>query len=169
MKFWFSSQKHSLKWFYNTLNSGISFFYSILRTPISIKIWTDNTSSPSSKCCKTWFDNLFDFKTKISPSQEPNEQFQQKNVAKKLFFWDIMFPLGDVTYPQIDQNAVSWKSAKKWPNFHKSTISSKMVVRGWYMTLFDHRDLLNSENRFGVVSPTYPVSPGRFTIFLDFF
>ena len=28
---------------------------------------------------------------------------------------------------------------------HKNTISSKMVIRGWYMTYFDHRDLLNSK------------------------
>ena len=52
---------------------------------------------------------------------------------------------------------------------HKNITSSKMVVRGWYMTHFDPRDLLNSKNRFGVVSATYPTSAGRFAIFLDFF
>ena len=37
------------------------------------------------------------------------------------------------------------------------------------MTLFDHRDLLNSEKMFGAVSPTFPTFPDRFVIFLDFF
>ena len=33
----------------------------------------------------------------------------------------------------------------KMPQLLKNIISSKMVVRGWSMTLFDYRDLLNSE------------------------
>ena len=52
---------------------------------------------------------------------------------------------------------------------HKNIASSKIVVRGWYMTLFDRRDLLNSGKMFGAVSPTFPTFPDRFVIFLDFF
>ena len=33
----------------------------------------------------------------------------------------------------------------KMAQLHKNTTSSKMVARGWYMTHFDRRDLLNSK------------------------
>ena len=33
----------------------------------------------------------------------------------------------------------------KMVQLHKNITSSKMVVRGWYMSNFDHRDLLNSK------------------------
>ena len=57
----------------------------------------------------------------------------------------------------------------KITQLHKNITSSKMVVRGWYMTHFDRRDLLNSKKKFGIVSTTYMTSPDRFAIFLDFF
>ena len=48
--------------------------------------------------------------------------------------------------------------------------SWKMVVRSWYMTHFDRRDLLKSKKKlFRIDSATYPASPARFSKFFDFF
>ena len=47
--------------------------------------------------------------------------------------------------------------------------SWKMVVRSWYMTHFDRRDLLKSKKLFRIDSATYPASPARFSKFFDFF
>ena len=44
------------------------------------------------------------------------------------------------------------ENPSKVVQLHKSINSSRMVVRGWYMTHFDRRDLLHSKkNRFRVV------------------
>ena len=83
VKFWFWGEKQGLKWFYNTLNSENSIFSTIFWSILEVSKWCKNTSSSSSKCCKIILNHVFHPKTKISPSREPNEQFQTKKFAKK--------------------------------------------------------------------------------------
>ena len=44
----------------------------------------------------------------------------------------------------------------KMPKLLKNIISSKIVLRGWFMTLFDRRDLLNSEKNVWGGFPNFP-------------
>ena len=69
----------------------------------------------------------------------------QKILRRKKYFPRIL-----CFSPAISQIHKSTKvrfprNQPKMTQLHKSTTSSQMVVRGWYMTLFDRRDLLNSE------------------------
>ena len=57
----------------------------------------------------------------------------------------------------------------KMPQLLKNIISSKMVVRGWSMTLFDCRDLLNSEKNVWGGFPNFPDLSGPICDFSRFF
>ena len=50
-----------------------------------------------------------------------------------------MFPLGDVTYPQIDQNAISGKSAKNGPTSQKHNFFENGRTRLVYDSFWPQR------------------------------
>ncbi len=167
VKFWFSSQKQGLKWFYNTLNSENSIFSTIFWSISELSKCCKNTSSPSSKCCKIILHSVFDPKTKISPSQEPNEQFQKKISRKNNFPRILCFP-STMSHIHKSTKMRFPGNRPKMAQLHKNTTSSKMVAWGWYMTHFNRRDLLNSKKLVWDGFHNLPDLPGRFAIFLDF-
>ena len=57
----------------------------------------------------------------------------------------------------------------KMPQLLKNIISSKMVVRGWYITHFDRRDLLDSEKNVWGGFPNFPDHSGPICDFSRFF
>ena len=69
----------------------------------------------------------------------------QKILRRKNYFpWNVSFS------PEISDIHKSTKmgfsrNQPKMAQLHKNTTSSKMVVRGWYMTNLDRRDILNSK------------------------
>ena len=60
------------------------------------------------------------------------------------------------------------RNQPKMAQLHKNTTSSKMVVRGWYMTYFDRRNLLNSEKKVWDGFHNYPALPGPICDFSRF-
>ena len=71
----------------------------------------------------------------------------------------------------ICTSAKNWFSGNqpKIPQLHKNTTSSEMVVRGWYMTHIDRRDLLNSKKLIWDGFPNLPGIPGPICDFSRFF
>ena len=71
----------------------------------------------------------------------------QKILRRKNYFpWNVIFS------PEMSHIHTSTKmgfpgNQPKMIQLHQNITSSEMVVRGWYMTRFDHRDLLNSEKK----------------------
>ena len=81
--------------------------------------------SQISKCCKNFKKHVYDPKSQISTSQGPKKHFPENNFAEKLFPLKCKFFCRDMTYPHIDQNGISGKSAKNAPtsrahNFFKN-------------------------------------------------
>ena len=110
-------------------------------------------------------------KPKFHHLRNPMSNSRNKIVQKINFAWFNSFP-----------SAMSWfwKSSKMWfpenppkmVELHNYIKSSEMVVRGWYMTHFDRKDLLRSKkfvsDRFHIL----PDLPGTiceiFRLFCNF-
>ena len=65
-----------------------------------------------SKCCKNFKNDFHKQKPFFSESQEHKKHFPEDKFAKKLFLQKPKFFEGGILHSQIDQNAISGKSAK---------------------------------------------------------
>ena len=71
------------------------------------------------------------------------------DISQKILRRKNNFPWNVIFSPEMSHICTSAKigfpgNQPKMPQLHKNTTSSEMVVRGWYMTHIDRRDLLNS-------------------------
>ena len=84
--------------------------------------------------------------------QKPNFPMHMNliNISQKILRRKNYFPSNIIFSPAKSHILISTKmgfsiNQPKMGQLHKNTTSSEMVVRGWYTTHFDRRDLLNSE------------------------
>ena len=76
----------------------------------------------------------------------------QMNISQKILRRENYFPWNVIFSPEMSHICTSAKigfpgNQPKIPQLHKNTTSSEMIVRGWYMTHIDRRDLLNSKKK----------------------
>ena len=72
------------------------------------------------------------------------------DISQKILRPKNYFPKNVIFSPEISHIRKSTKvrfprNQPKMAQLHQNTTSSEMVVRGWYTTHFDRRDLLNSK------------------------
>ena len=87
------------------------------------------------------------------------------DISQKILWRKNCFPKNNSFSPEISHIHKPTKigfprNQPKMHQLHKNTTSSKMVVRGWYMTRFDRRDLLNSEKKVWDGFHNLPALPG---------
>ena len=87
---------------------------------------------------------MYDQKTKISPSQEPNEQLQLIYSTQNYFSNFYGFP-SMISYFRKSTKMWLSENPPKMTQLHKYKKSSEMVVRGWYMAQIDRTGLLKSK------------------------
>ena len=93
----------------------------------------------------------------------------QKILRRKNYFpWNVIFS-PEISHIHTPTKIGFPRNKPKMHQLHKNTTSSKMVVRGWYMTHFDHRDLLNSEKKVWDGFHNLPALPGPICDFSRFF
>ena len=88
-------------------------------------------------------------KPKFHRLRDQMNNYSRKNIRTKLFFPTFMvFPLQCHTF--ANRRKCDFREIRQeMVEFQNYIKSSEMVVRGWYMTHFDRRDILKSK-KFGL-------------------
>ena len=84
-EFWFWSDYRVSKIFYNTLKSEISHISMIFCSILEFSKCCKYARFQILKCCKNCLNSVFDLKTKIPHTQEPNRHFPEKMLRKNYF------------------------------------------------------------------------------------
>ena len=96
------------------------------------------------------------------------------DISQKILRRKNYFPSSIIFSPAMSHILISTKmgfsiNQPKMGQLHKNTTSSEMVVRGWYTTHFDRRDLLNSKKLCWGGFPNLRGLPGPIRDFSRFF
>ena len=92
----------------------------------------------------------------------------QKILRRKNYFPRILCFSPEISHIHTPTKMGFPRNQPKIAQLRKNTTSSKMVARGWYMTHFDRRDLLNSEKKVWDGFHNLPALPGLICDFSRF-